>query len=265
MDVLPNSVIFQILTFLDRDSFLKASTVCRRWNVVISENIEFFASFFEDENEEDITEKAAASVEEETIYYNPDGTSYTDEQKVLVSQINSYKSNQYMEMLGVAEHVEEDEMRAQYKKLALLLHPDKNKAPGSQKAFQSLKRAFDAVMSGADPEDKDTQQLPCPTVSCGTTLYLNAQKYSAIMKGHDVGYCKVCKNKYGRVFCLHCFSAWTFSLDPQLAGSIVKCTACSRQFALQYPQPASLVVPARPKSTKPPAKKKVKTKNWWEQ
>jgi hypothetical protein len=40
-----------------------------------------------------------------------------------------------------------------------VLHPDKNKAPGSQKAFQALKKAFDAVMSGVDPDAKDTAKV----------------------------------------------------------------------------------------------------------
>ena len=40
--------------------------------------------------------------------------------------------------------------------MALVLHPDKNKAPGSDKAFQTLKKAFDVIMSGVDPEAPDT-------------------------------------------------------------------------------------------------------------
>lgn len=37
-----------------------------------------------------------------------------------------------------------------------MVHPDKNKAPGAEKAFQALKKAFDAILSGVDPNEKDS-------------------------------------------------------------------------------------------------------------
>jgi hypothetical protein len=40
--------------------------------------------------------------------------------------------------------------------LALMVHPDKNKQPGAEKAFQTVKRAFDALLSGVDPDAPDT-------------------------------------------------------------------------------------------------------------
>src|SRR5690348_15288298 len=83
--------------------------------------------------------------------------------------------------------------------MALMVHPDKNKQPGAEKAFQILKRAFDAIMSGVDPESPDTSKVECPDPTCGATVYLHKDKCTSILKGTDVGGCRVCKQKFGRV------------------------------------------------------------------
>lgn len=80
------------------------------------------------------------------------------------------------------------------------MHPDKNKAPGSNNAFQILKKAFDALLSGVDPEDKDTCAINCPdTTNCNAIVYLSSERFKNIMRGSDVGFCKSCKSKFGRV------------------------------------------------------------------
>jgi hypothetical protein len=66
IDDFPDKVIFEILSHLDKDSFLAAAEVCMKWNRVISENIEFFSSYFQDEDDEqetaDATESGATAV-----------------------------------------------------------------------------------------------------------------------------------------------------------------------------------------------------------
>ncbi len=47
---------------------------------------------------------------------------YTEEQLVIVDQINSLKPNQFYEMIGVSEGAEEDEIRAQYKKVLCIYY-----------------------------------------------------------------------------------------------------------------------------------------------
>ncbi len=48
----------------------------------------------------------------------------------------------YYEILGVPKTASDDEIKKQYKKLALKLHPDKNHAPQATEAFKKLTQAF---------------------------------------------------------------------------------------------------------------------------
>jgi len=68
-----------------------------------------------------------------------DGRSYTSEQMQLVQSI--LRSNDYYDILQVARDANEDAVKKAYKKLALKLHPDKNKAPGAEEAFKKLSKA----------------------------------------------------------------------------------------------------------------------------
>lgn len=48
-------------------------------------------------------------------------------------------------VLNVTKECKEIEIKKQYKKLALLLHPDKNKAPKSEDAFKKISQAFSCL------------------------------------------------------------------------------------------------------------------------
>lgn len=59
-------------------------------------------------------------------------------------------------MLGVTKESTDSEIKKAYKKLALQMHPDKNKAPGSVEAFKAIGNAV-AVLT--DPEKRKSYDL----------------------------------------------------------------------------------------------------------
>ncbi|KAK8771080.1 hypothetical protein V5799_025676 [Amblyomma americanum] len=72
---------------------------------------------------------------------------------VLVAS-NSYRTKvckDYYEVLCVSRDADEELLKKQYRKLALQVHPDKNKAPGAGDAFKAIGNAY-AVLS--DPEKR---------------------------------------------------------------------------------------------------------------
>lgn len=66
--------------------------------------------------------------------------SYTEEHVQLIRQIRRNKD--YYEILGVEKRCSVEEIRKAYRKLSLKVHPDKNKAPGSEEAFKKVCKAF---------------------------------------------------------------------------------------------------------------------------
>ncbi|XP_019057602.1 PREDICTED: chaperone protein dnaJ 49-like [Tarenaya hassleriana] len=69
--------------------------------------------------------------------------SYTEEQIAIVRQIKSKKD--YYEILGLEKSCSVEDLRKAYRKLSLKVHPDKNKAPGSEEAFKFVSKAFQCL------------------------------------------------------------------------------------------------------------------------
>eukprot|EP00873_Tetraselmis_striata_P041288 jgi/Tetstr1/461552/TSEL_006658.t1 len=81
--------------------------------------------------------KSAAPAEE------PEPEDVTPSQRELVAKIRGSKD--YYGILGIQKDANDDDIKKAYRKLALKLHPDKNRARGSDEAFKAVSRAFSCL------------------------------------------------------------------------------------------------------------------------
>lgn len=77
----------------------------------------------------------------------PSGPTYTVEHAEAVKRIQKCKD--YYEILMVSKDATDTEIKRSYKKLALLLHPDKNTYPGAAEAFKAIGNAV-AVLTDVE-------------------------------------------------------------------------------------------------------------------
>lgn len=77
--------------------------------------------------------------------------SYSEENVQLIREIK--RSKDYYEILGLEKSCSVEEIRKVYRKLSLKVHPDKNKAPGSEEAFKKVSKAFKCLSN----DDSRTQ------------------------------------------------------------------------------------------------------------
>nr|GEX88374.1 chaperone protein DnaJ 49-like [Tanacetum cinerariifolium] len=55
------------------------------------------------------------------------------------------RKRDYYDILGVSKDCGVEDIRKAYLKLSLKVHPDKNKAPGSEEAFKKLSKAYQCL------------------------------------------------------------------------------------------------------------------------
>ncbi|KAF2888855.1 hypothetical protein ILUMI_17318 [Ignelater luminosus] len=79
---------------------------------------------------------------------------YTDDQREAVKRIQNCTN--YYEVLQINKYASYSDIKKAYKKLALRLHPDKNKCPGAAEAFNDL---GNAVATLTDPEKRKQHDL----------------------------------------------------------------------------------------------------------
>ncbi|KAI4469618.1 hypothetical protein MML48_1g02421 [Holotrichia oblita] len=72
---------------------------------------------------------------------------YTTEQSDAVKRIKKCKD--YYEILGISKDATDSDIKKAYRKLALQLHPDKNKCPGAAEAFKAIGNAV-VVLTDAE-------------------------------------------------------------------------------------------------------------------
>lgn len=87
-------------------------------------------------------------------FYNNDRLPQTGDE-AMYSLLNCKGKDAYS-ILGVPADCSQEQVRKHYKKIAVLVHPDKNKQPGAEEAFKILQRAFELI---GEPETRKSYDL----------------------------------------------------------------------------------------------------------
>ncbi|XP_055551799.1 dnaJ homolog dnj-5 [Wyeomyia smithii] len=82
--------------------------------------------------------------------YYKDGRLPTTADEAMSSLLNCKGKDAYS-ILGVRLDCSQEQIRKHYKKIAVLVHPDKNKQPGAEEAFKVLQRSFELI---GEPENR---------------------------------------------------------------------------------------------------------------
>ncbi|XP_058459667.1 uncharacterized protein LOC131435613 [Malaya genurostris] len=69
-----------------------------------------------------------------------------------MSSLLNCKGKDAYSILGVSPECSQEQIRKHYKKIAVLVHPDKNKQPGAEEAFKVLQRSFELI---GEPENRN--------------------------------------------------------------------------------------------------------------
>lgn len=76
--------------------------------------------------------------------YYKDGKLPSTADEAMYSLLNCKGKDAYS-ILGVTPECSQEQIRKHYKKIAVLVHPDKNKQPGAEEAFKVLQRSFELI------------------------------------------------------------------------------------------------------------------------
>lgn len=82
---------------------------------------------------------------------------YTEENVKLIREIKG--KSDYYAILGLEKSCSVEEIRKAYRKLSLKVHPDKNKAPGSEDAFKKVSKAFKCLSDDGSRRQYDQNGL----------------------------------------------------------------------------------------------------------
>mmetsp|Transcript_8285 Transcript_8285/g.11476 ORF Transcript_8285/g.11476 Transcript_8285/m.11476 type:complete len:149 (-) Transcript_8285:532-978(-) len=78
---------------------------------------------------------------------------YTPEQEKFAAELKA--KTDFYEILGVERTATEDQLKKAYRKLALKVHPDKNRAPSAQEAFKKVGSAYGCLSDASKRKHYD--------------------------------------------------------------------------------------------------------------
>eukprot|EP01117_Protostelium_nocturnum_P005972 TRINITY_DN2146_c2_g1_i2.p1 TRINITY_DN2146_c2_g1~~TRINITY_DN2146_c2_g1_i2.p1 ORF type:complete len:628 (-),score=227.82 TRINITY_DN2146_c2_g1_i2:30-1913(-) len=77
----------------------------------------------------------------------------TKEQRDLITKVERAKD--YYHVLGCGRNETKEDLKEKFKKMALLLHPDKNQARGAEDAFKKVRQAYETLSDPAKKREYD--------------------------------------------------------------------------------------------------------------
>ncbi|PWA99238.1 chaperone protein dnaJ 49 [Artemisia annua] len=80
---------------------------------------------------------------------------FADPSVRLVSKIN--RTTDYYQILGLRKKCSAEEIRKAYNRISLMVHPDKNKARGSEEAFKKVNKAYQCLIDEYSRKCYDTR------------------------------------------------------------------------------------------------------------
>ncbi|CRK87993.1 CLUMA_CG001779, isoform A [Clunio marinus] len=94
--------------------------------------------------------KKKQPINEQVKDHYKDGKLPKTAEEAMKSLLNCKGKDPYS-ILGVNPNCSQEQIRKHYKKIAVLVHPDKNKQPGAEEAFKVLQRSFELI---GEPESR---------------------------------------------------------------------------------------------------------------
>lgn len=123
---------------------------------------------------------------------------YTPEQAKVVEEILRIKHTEYYKVLKVDKAATDVEIKKSYRKLAIKLHPDKNKHPKASDAFKVIAKAFEVLgdeskrkmydMTGSDPDSRGGMSGGAgPGAGAGFSNFQGFQGFQGFPQGAGMG------------------------------------------------------------------------------